>query len=128
MRYIIGINITNKETKKVSDGFAIIDSLGLYPSLYTKENILEKLKEDKQIFTIVYPDLDSVQNAISEYSKLFRRDDCWSKSQIWKKSKYIRKFYAIKVDTLKFPFKIGEPYKFEKSRLKEKPIFQIVNK
>lgn len=115
MRYAIGVNIYDKKEGTSYDGLATIDSLGLYPSVLRIPKIQEYIDDGKEVTTIIYDDLESVQKKISEFSVHFRREGVWSKYQKWEKSKKIIRFYAVKVDSSKFPFKIGESSKKTKS-------------
>ena len=107
MRYVIGCSIEDKITKDKSEGICCIDrTIGLFPTLYS-ESIG---KDDKKTYTRVYTDLVAVQKTISELAKAYRRDDVWHKGQKWLKSKKIRKFYALKIDTPKSSYTIGDVY------------------
>lgn len=120
MRYILCMRSETKETKESWEGYATIHSLGLYPSVLKEETIKEKLKNNEKILVKIYEDIESIQKDISEFSKRCRRDDVWHKEQIWKKSKYILKFYPIKVDSSKFPFKLRKYVKDEKKYIYKK--------
>lgn len=108
MRYILGISIYNKEKKTTKEGYAVLNSLGLFPSLESISDIEKTLDEDKEVCTKIYNSLEDIQKEISDFSVRFRRDDVWGKHQIWKKSRAIIRFYPIKVDSSKFPFKISK--------------------
>lgn len=124
MRYILCCKIIDKATGKEDDGFCLFDSLGLYPSLFTKEVIDKRLKEDKTLLTLIYDDLEYAQQRVSEMSKAFRRDDVWAASK-WIKSKKIRNFYLLKVDSSKFPYKLE---KYDKPTKTKGIIYQLLFK
>ena len=113
MRYILGCKVINKQTKEEKDCFCIAGAFSLYPRLCTLEN-LKTLCKDKDIETLIFENLEDAQKAISKYSVAFRRNDKSEKSQKWEKSNYIRKFYALKFDSPKCPFKIKEKVKHRK--------------
>lgn len=108
MRYILGISIIDKDTKEVREGYARVDSLGLYPNLLTIEKAYEELEQDKEVKVIIYDNLEDVKKDIERFSKAFRREDVHRNDQIWQKSRKIRKFYPIKIDSSNFPFKVKE--------------------
>ena len=119
MKYVLGCNITKKANGEMVDGYCMIGSLGLYPSLYTKEEIEERIKDDKQMLTVVYDNLKDAQEDLSKLTKSFRRDDVWTSSSKWLKSKMIRNFYLLKVETPKYPFKLEKiDNKNKKTKLK----------
>lgn len=120
MRYILGISIYDKEKKITKEGYAVVNSLGLFPSLEKISDIQKTLDEDKEVCTKIYNNIEDIQKEITDFSVRFRRDDVWGKHQIWKKSKVIIKFYPIKVDSSKFPFKISKYAPISKLKCKAK--------
>ena len=118
MRYILGISIVDKDTKEVREGYARVDSLGLYPNLLTIKKAYEELEQDKEVKVIVYDNLEDLQKDIERFSKAFRRDDVHRDDQIWQKSRKIRKFYPIKIDSSNFPFKVKETNLKTKNKVK----------
>lgn len=131
MRYILGMRCENKKNKEIWEGYSTINGLGLYPSVLKEETIKKKLKNDDTILVKIYDNLETLQKDISKYSKACRRDDVWRKDQIWEKSKYIFKFYALKVDSSKFPFKLKEHIKDKKKYIYKKidngKIYELIN-
>lgn len=118
MQYILGMHSKNKITKEEWEGIAIIDKLGLYPSVCKIDVIKQKIIKGDMILVKIYNDSDEIKKEIQSVSKRFRRDDVWQPHQKYQKSKYILNFYPLKVLSSKFPFKL------EKFKEKEN-IFQL---
>lgn len=113
MRYIIGYEAIDKEKLKNPNNPYIKDEgcKGLYAFNWlayilnnkTKPETIEKTK------LMVFDDLEEAEKEISELSKAYRRDDVAFSPKI--KSRYIRHFYLIKLDSPKCPVIIDESTK-----------------
>lgn len=127
MRYVLGVSCYNKETKKLIEGIAIIDKYGMYPNIGSETVIKDFLSEGKKVETIVYDNLDSIQKVISDYSVRFRREGVSKPHQKWYKTKRTFRFYPIKVDSSRFPFKIGEEIPLKKQPIgqEKKHVFEL---
>lgn len=103
MRYTIGVSIEPKHKGK--DG----KSEGLYALGFAYMPYLlkmNKFKYDEKYMTtiMVFDDIETATIKARSLSRAYRRDDvAWDKT---KKSKSIRRFYPIKIDSQKFPFVI----------------------
>ena len=125
MRYTIGCSIEDKATKDRYEGFVGIDSLGLEYVL-TEDVIKRDIESEdnkKELTILVYDNLELAEKAISSHAKSYRRDDVWLSP--WKKSKKIRKFYLIKIDSSNFNYEIEENKNFKKK--KDYKLCKIVN-
>lgn len=106
MRYTIGCEIIDKSTNASFNGIYLVGKIGL-PYISTKENT-------KYIGSSVlsFHDLNEANTYCRYLSRIYRRDDIYNKT---KKSKKIRKFYLLKIDSLNFPYKIvDKPTRIEK--------------
>lgn len=105
MRYAIGYMKKNKQKNT-------IDCHGIYaygdfflPALLSFDT--EKVKEDrfKRTFIPVFT-LEEGKKAVKILSNAYRRDDVAFNKKI--KSRFIRNFYLIKVDSSKFPYALED--------------------
>lgn len=101
MRYAIGVEIKNKNTGNKYNGFYIVGPYGL-PFIFTSG-----CDSNSHNSTIdIYSDIKEAKKEVSSLTRAFRRDDVWHSPN--KKSRQIRKFYLVKVDSPKFPLVLGE--------------------
>lgn len=125
MRYILGVSKYDKITGDKFEYLAVVDNAGLYPSIYRIDYIEKKLDEDQEIHTMVFDSVDEIQKIISEYTVMFRKENIKKN----KKTKYILNFYALKVDSSKFPFKVSKtPSKSFKAYKTNKTIYNLEKK
>lgn len=107
MRYVLGVNIYNKDTKESNEYLAIFGSTG-YPCIKTVSTIDWNLTEEKTVETLVFESAEDAKEKASELAKAHRRDDVRDESKKWQKSHRIIRFYPIKIDNHKFPFLVQE--------------------
>lgn len=101
MRYAIGCEMKAKEArynKKDCNGIYTFDSLG-FPYILTEDSV----KESKQIHLPVFETAEEAKNYAQRLARSFRRDDVAFQEG---KSKFIRNFYPVKIDSLNFPYVI----------------------
>lgn len=128
MRYVIGCSIEDKETRNKYDGLIVFSGLGL--NYILTDEILDKdTEKGNKTYICVYDDLATAEKEVSKFAKAYRRDDVWTKEKHWVKSKKIRKFYLIKVDSPKFPYtlKVDTERKNKKTE-KNKEIYIVKKK
>lgn len=116
MRYIIGYQAIDKLKQKHPDlinedqGCKGIYVMGyLLPYILTKKTTQKIITESK---ISVFENLEVAQKEITKLSKAYRRDDVAFTN---KKSRFIRHFFLIKLDSPKCPIIIDENSK-EKSK------------
>lgn len=97
MRYAIGVEIQDKKSKNKYNGLYVIGKYGL-PFVFTSGSGVKNATID------VYDDIADAKSKVSYLSRTYRRDDVWHSPD--KKSRQIRKFYLVKVDSPKFPVKL----------------------
>lgn len=106
MRYTIGVSMEDKYTGVIEEGFYGIGFLGL-TSIIGEDSVKGSLKENRTLYSIYV--LDNIEDAeflCRKLSRSYRRDDVWKNSG--RKSRKIRRFYPLKVDSSKFPFLLDE--------------------
>lgn len=117
MRYIIGYEAIDKKKLKNPDNPYIEDNgcKGLYAFGWLDYILNEKTRPEtiEKTKLMVFEDLEEAKKEISALSKAYRRDDVAFSPQI--KSRYIRHFYLIKLDSPKCPVIIDESSR-EKSK------------
>lgn len=118
MRYTIGYSDYNKETEKSTDnGLFANTSYGL-PFILTLDNV--KPEDFNKTSIYVSDDIDEIKKAITILAVSYRRDDVWLSPH--KKSKRIRRFYPVKIDSSKFPYTISKEPACKPSTLKTKEV------
>lgn len=127
MRYVIGCTIIDKATGNVSDGIIGTGSFGIDYFL-TEENF-DKCAKTSKNQTYVYTSLEDVIREANERCVSYRRDDVWTKDKHWLKSKSIRRFYPLKVDSNNFKFNVV-PCEQEKDKKKfdYKKVYEVTKK
>lgn len=107
MRYTIGTTIIDKRTKTEYSGYYASGSLGL-SCVLTKEDIPSILEKNhlRNYSLYIFDRIEDAEYFCRALSRSYRRDDVWDNNTI--KSKKIRRFYPLKVDTPKFIFELDE--------------------
>lgn len=119
MRYTIGYSDYKKETGESFDGGIYASTSYGLPYILTTDNFEPQDKNSVTIY--VSDDLEEIKKAISILSVSYRRDDVWLKPHL--KSKKIRRFYPLKIDSSKFAFTIDNKPAYKKpSTLKTKEL------
>lgn len=96
MRYTIGATMIDKKTNEINDGYYAVSKLGT--AILLNEFNIEKYKDSFGLYIF-----DNIEDAVKYsrcLSRCYRRDDVWGNKQI--KSKKIRRFYPLKVDSSRF--------------------------
>lgn len=108
MRYIIGCKITNKLWLKNPSNPYIKDGVvdGIYAVNILPFILNKKTKDLENVFVYVYEDIEKAKSEVSSLSVAYRRDDVAFLPS--RKSKYIRNFYLVKLDSPKCPIIIDE--------------------
>lgn len=101
MRYTIGYSDINKVTGKICENriYALTD-YGLGFLLNPKNKIDSEEAGKTRIY--VSDNIEEIKKLVTILSNCYRRDDVWLNST--KKSKLIRNFYPVKIDSSKFPY------------------------
>lgn len=104
MRYTIYSEITDKETQKKYCGPVVIGKYGCPYILTSLNSVKESLMDDnkKEEFSIlVFTNAKEAELYCQILTRSYRRDDVAFYPS--KKSKKIRKFFPVKIDSSKFP-------------------------
>lgn len=106
MRYSIGLEIIDKSSKHSESGLYGVSLLG-FRNILTKENIGKYIACSDKPQCFVFEDATSAELFARMCTRRYRRDDVCTKE--WK-SRKIRNFYPIKIDSLNFPFLIARSF------------------
>ena len=116
MRYTIGCEMEDKKGKEPTfHGIVAYGTLG-FSFVMTEEHDI-----DKEVDIMVFDDRKTAEDYVGLLARCYRRDDVAFRPSL--KSRRIRKFYLIKVDSAKFPYKIKPTNKtvyVERNRFNEK--------
>ena len=113
MRYTIGITMIDKETKDTVEGYYSIGGCGF--SAILDESNLKRLKKDNKLneyWIYVFDNVEDVEYFCRYLSRAYRRDDVWGNDKL--KSKKIRRFYPLKIDSSKFNLILDEEFRYGK--------------
>lgn len=130
MRYTIGVTIKEKFSSDSYTGFCATNRSGRTFCLCNWGENEEKATKDYygEYYRIpVFNDIKTAQIYAECLCRQYRRDDVWLLPK--EKSKKIRHFYPVKVDSLNFPYSISLSIKhcnleFKKNRFNERTDLQ----
>lgn len=103
MRYTIGTEIIDKRTNESFYGIYAFGTLGL------SFVMTEKYAFQKEAEIMIFDNKEVAENYVRMLARAYRRDDVAFSPRL--KSKKIRKFYLVKVDSANFPYKIKPPHR-----------------
>lgn len=113
MRYTIGCSITDKKTNETYEGYYSIGGCG-FDCVLTPSS-LEKIKEKNKLneyWVYVFDNPEDVEYYCRYLARCYRRDDVWANKTV--KSKKIRRFYPLKIDSSKFNLVLDEDFSYGK--------------
>lgn len=113
MRYTIGVTIIDKKTKEEYSGYYACGEFG-FMYVMTKDNIPSLLeKKSLQNYSLyIFDNVKDAEYFCRSLSRSYRRDDVWANQSL--KSRKIRRFYPLKVDSSNFIFELDENYTHSK--------------
>lgn len=106
-RYVIGYSSIEKKTGIIKTGIYGWGTFNL-PIIITPQ-----MKRLDSIKMCVFTNIDECQDYCRLLSRSYRRDDCWNATR--QKSRFIRRFYPLKVESSKRFFNLVLPPKEEKT-------------
>lgn len=115
MRYTIGVTMIDKKTKEKDCGFFARYGLLALGIIVTDTHDVN----NRDYNLLIFDNIEDAEKYSQILSRAYRRDDVWLNPKI--KSKKIRRFYPLKVDSLNFPFELEEikTYPFKRNRFDE---------
>jgi len=116
MRYTIGVEMIPKEgNAKATYIKGIFASTGWFYEVLTPEGFKRVIERKRKAFIPIFDDAETAQTFAQGLSRAYRRDDCGPGKNLTIKSKIVRKFYPIKVDSLNFPYNVcNDDFKIKK--------------
>ena len=120
MRYAIGVEIEDKKSKDKYSGLYVVGDFG-FPGVFVSGE-----SRNADGYTIdIYDDIEAAKKKVSILARAFRRDDvAFSKG----KSRKIRRFYPVKVDSPKFPVVLKKEDKAGTERKKNEKAYTFSDK